>query len=756
MKQKLFTLLTLLCFAVSGAWATEASLKALANGTTSFKTGDTGYHQWTGAKTKNQVIYDKDDAENNRLMGWSNGNALAQNASGLAFGNSSKKSAFVFRVGSSSNISVAVAYNSSDVTVSLYYLGTTTDVLTDPNNMTPTGALSSVSLSSSTTTGTLTKSNGDAGYYMVFGTLRFIAASITVTSTVVKDYTVTAATNDEDMGTAAAEDATLDEGETTTITATPKTGYKFVNWSVAGTGSSLSSTTTNPTTLTMGTANTTVTANFAALETYTISYDKGSAEGATGSKDSETKYEDVAFTLPSSPVFTRDGYLQTGWSLTDGGTKDFELGGSYTTNAAQTFYPFWTAANTLTYNANGGSGSMAASKGIGSITLTACTFTKDGYSFVGWATSQANADAGIVAYADIASYSLTADATIYAVWAKNFTYLVPATSGDAPSSGDDIVLQSGSKGGSMEALSANLSYTVNGLQFGTNSSTKASVTLDYVMKAGSIIVLKLVSAGTGGRGLYLYTNAATPAKKATLGWTSATNGAEATFTYTVQAGDGLDGESTFQLWRNNTVQLKSLAVVNCETEAISTASGKTYATYVTTNALDFASVSDEIKAYVAASTASAGSITFTGKDEVPASTPLLIKTASAGATVNVPVAASTPAAVGTNYLVAGDGGNVTYDAGADHYYYILTNGEFKQANNSPVAVGKAYLALPSAATSNELTINFDDEEAGDVTGIATISSKKQNNGEYYNLNGQRVDASHKGIVIVNGKKFFNK
>ena len=211
--------------------------------------------------------------------------------------------------------------------------------------------------------------------------------------------------------------------------------------------------------------------------------------------------------------------------------------------------------------------------------------------------------------------------------------------------------------------------------------------------------------------------------------------------------------------QKSNVGVGPIKITGCE--AISTAATKTFATYVTTNALDFSAVSDDIKAYVAASTASAGSITFTGKDEVPAGTPLLIKTTSAGVTVNVPVAASEPAAVGTNYLVAGDGSAITYDdsdpnPANNHYYYILTNGQFKAANNSVVAVGKAYLSLPSAVSANELTINFDDEEAGDVTGIATVSSKKQNNGEYYNLNGQRVDASHKGIVIVNGKKFFNK
>ncbi len=234
--KKLLTLFTLLLTVCSGAWATEASLKTLAVGTTSFKTGDTGYHQWTGAKTKNQVIYDKDDAENNCLMGWSNGNALAQDAAGLKFGNSSKKSAFVFRVGSTSDISVAVAYNNSDVTVSLHYLGTTTDVLTDPNSMTPTGALSSVSLSSSTTTGTLTKSGGAAGYYMVFGTLRFTAESITVTSSTTHTvtYKAGAGTGDDVIDNKAASVADCPG------TFTAPSGKAFSGWNTKSDGSGTS------------------------------------------------------------------------------------------------------------------------------------------------------------------------------------------------------------------------------------------------------------------------------------------------------------------------------------------------------------------------------------------------------------------------------------------------------------------------------------------------------------------------------------
>lgn len=46
-----------------------------------------------------------------------------------------------------------------------------------------------------------------------------------------------------------------------------------------------------------------------------------------------------------------------------------------------------------------------------------------------------------------------------------------------------------------------------------------------------------------------------------------------------------------------------------------------------------------------------------------------------------------------------------------------------------------------------------------ATGINSpyvITKKAEGNGKWYNLNGQQVDSSYKGIVIVNGRKFVNK
>ena len=45
-----------------------------------------------------------------------------------------------------------------------------------------------------------------------------------------------------------------------------------------------------------------------------------------------------------------------------------------------------------------------------------------------------------------------------------------------------------------------------------------------------------------------------------------------------------------------------------------------------------------------------------------------------------------------------------------------------------------------------------------TTGISSVKNdvQKKNDGKMYNLNGQVVSESYKGVVIVNGKKYFKK
>ena len=136
-----------------------------------------------------------------------------------------------------------------------------------------------------------------------------------------KTYTVTAATNNSAYGTASTSASSLDKDEKATITATPKSGYEFTSWAVEGEGAELSSTTTNPTTLTMGTANATVTATFSAINyaithgdatggTYTISVAGGDATDAnTNATVGQT------ITLAGTP--TNPAHTYVAWNVTD-------------------------------------------------------------------------------------------------------------------------------------------------------------------------------------------------------------------------------------------------------------------------------------------------------------------------------------------------------------------------------------------------------------------------------------------------------
>ena len=77
--------------------------------------------------------------------------------------------------------------------------------------------------------------------------------------------------------------------------------------------------------------------------TYVVTYSPGA--NGSGSQQTATKTHGVALTLKGA-TFTRSGYTQTGWATSDGGAKAYDLGASYTANAAITLYPYWTANDT--------------------------------------------------------------------------------------------------------------------------------------------------------------------------------------------------------------------------------------------------------------------------------------------------------------------------------------------------------------------------------------------------------------------------
>lgn len=192
-------------------------------------------------------------------------------------------------------------------------------------------------------------------------------------------------------------------------------GYTFINWNAVkgGGGTSYASGATY-------TANSALTlyAQWTA-ETYSVSYN---ANGGSGAPAAQTKTYGSELTL-SGTTPTCSGYIFVGWSK-DASAKsaDYSAGGSYTANEGVTLYAVWqSAADTVSYNANGGSDAPAAQTKIPNVdlTLSSTVPTRTGYTFLGWATSPN----GPVAYSAGGLYPAEDSVVFYAVWLAN-TYEV--------------------------------------------------------------------------------------------------------------------------------------------------------------------------------------------------------------------------------------------------------------------------------------------------------------------------------------------
>lgn len=74
-------------------------------------------------------------------------------------------------------------------------------------------------------------------------------------------------------------------------------------------------------------------------KSYTISYLAGN--NAYGTVSSEKKKHGASIKLKGEGIFTRDGYVQDGWSISYNGKKDYTLGAIYSEDADLKLYPHW-------------------------------------------------------------------------------------------------------------------------------------------------------------------------------------------------------------------------------------------------------------------------------------------------------------------------------------------------------------------------------------------------------------------------------
>ena len=153
-----------------------------------------------------------------------------------------------------------------------------------------------------------------------------------------------------------------------------------------------------------GNANKTIYAGWYA-QGYTISYN---SNGGTGSMASDVVKTGGTATIKANE-FTKKGYTFAGWTTKSDGTDDGYnwtgwsgtwnyVDGQYgIANKTLKLYARWTPKSyTISYNSNGGTGTMASDTvSTGSkATIKSNTFTKTGYKFVGWTTKSDGTDDG--------------------------------------------------------------------------------------------------------------------------------------------------------------------------------------------------------------------------------------------------------------------------------------------------------------------------------------------------------------------------
>lgn len=202
-----------------------------------------------------------------------------------------------------------------------------------------------------------------------------------------------------------------------TLPAPTLNGYMFAGWyTAASNGTKVSDTTKYATA-----GNSTLYAHWT-LNTYSIGYNLngGSISGQPTSYNVNT----ATFTLP---VPTRAGYAFTGWTGTglSSATKTVTVAKGSTGNRSYTAN--WSANKyTVSYNGNGGSGSMSQDTATygESYTAKANSFSRPGYTFAGWNESADRKSSDWTSWIGKPwAWTYTRSITLYAQWTKN-TYSI--------------------------------------------------------------------------------------------------------------------------------------------------------------------------------------------------------------------------------------------------------------------------------------------------------------------------------------------
>ncbi len=602
--------------------------------------------------------------------------------------------------------------------------------------------------------------NLPAGTYKVYRgteTVQTYVVYMGVTYETTPTYTISTAMSNEGSSTVSGSGSYL-RGFPATLTASPGAGKAFDHWELAGSNVS----TDNPYTITVS-ADATYTAVFADAATKSITVDSNNDTYGSADATATVVAEGSTTTLTATPA--SEAYYFVNW------TKDTDGSWSNTTNPLDIAYD--DVSDGATYTAN-----FAAYK---KITYSVGTNEKG--------TQTSYQSGTMIKYADKTG-NITMPNNYAFVYSDDFAESVGYTLKYWSNGGPNYATGSGYTLAD-DAAGLVPVFVANSVSLATDLTDSKTVTWNFASNesapdvhvegnTGYYVVQTTINGTTIDVPMYITgskfnmtatraqvnatTNFKVPAVKGMVVTYTADNGSPAAADF------GYDDESNVEFSvdekvvtityngtnssltisdKNGNLWPKSLAVkYPASTIAVSTKTGRNYATCVPAKRLDFGSA-DGITAYIATELNGAGTaVVLQEVSVVDAGTPVIVKTDAQCATVNVPVTTAAADDPSDNLLVAGDG-----TTAATSEYYFIKEDQFHQANAGTLQSGKAYLYITAGTPAPTLSFIFGD----DATGISSVSVNSIDASKaVFNLQGQRIQQPRKGLYIVNGKKIVVK
>lgn len=168
---------------------------------------------------------------------------------------------------------------------------------------------------------------------------------------------------------------------------------------------------------------------------YTLTYDGNGNSGGTPPAGGSHPAGGTVTVSYNTGSLIKTCATFNGWNTAANGSgTSYAPGAPLTLNADTILYAQWTSTlKTVSFNANGGTGSMTAQTACAPEAIKANAYTRAGYTFAGWNTA---ANGSGTAYSDGALYDFTADVPLYAQWTANNNTITfngnGATAGSTP------------------------------------------------------------------------------------------------------------------------------------------------------------------------------------------------------------------------------------------------------------------------------------------------------------------------------------